>query len=316
MLHFRSGLLSFCLLALACARPTVAEPADPEAPFVVVLGIAQDAGYPQAGCTLSCCANVWDNPSLRKMAASIAIVDPKSRQAWMVDATPDFKYQLHHLQSLFPDTPLVLSGILLTHAHIGHYTGLMHLGREVMGAAEVPVFSMPRMRAFLRENGPWNQLVSLRNIALQPIAADSTYQLNERLRITPIAVPHRDELSETVGFEIAGPTRRLLYIPDIDKWDRWDQPITTWIKKTDYALLDGTFFDSEELPGRNMSEIPHPFIVESMRTFEALPATEKDKVHFVHLNHTNPALLQNSPQRADVLQAGFHVAEQNIRWQL
>lgn len=279
-----------------------------ETPFVVVLGVAQDAGYPQAGCNKTCCQPAWEQPALRRSVSSIAIIDPATSQVWIVDATPNFPEQLHRVQYLLPGNPLKLAGIFLTHAHIGHYTGLMHLGREVSGTRDIPVYAMPRMEAFLKNNGPWNQLVDLKNIEIRRLQADSTVVLNERLRITPIQVPHRDEFSETVGFKIGGPARSLLFIPDIDKWERWERNINALVGEVDYALLDGTFFQNGEIPGRDMSEIPHPFVVESMERFKQLPAMEKAKIRFIHFNHTNPVLLENSEARRAVFQNGFGVA--------
>ena len=202
------------------------------------------------------------------------------------------------------------TGIFLTHAHIGHYSGLTQLGREVIGAGGVPVYAMPRMETFLRSNGPWDQLVSLQNISLRQLHADSTIRLNERLAITPFPVPHRDEYSETVGFRIDGPQRSALFIPDIDKWEKWERPVEALIGETELAFLDGTFYAEGEIPGRNMAEIPHPFIQESMARFATLPAADKSRIYFIHLNHTNPALLPDSDARKKIQQAGFRVAEE------
>lgn len=282
----------------------------PSTPFAVVLGIAQDAGYPQAGCRKVCCSDAWQKPSLRRMAACLAVVDPEAGKAWMIDATPDFKDQLYRLGHILPDEPVSLAGIFLTHAHIGHYTGLMHLGREAMGTKEMPVYAMPRMHSFLENNGPWSQLVALENIEIHPLCADSAVVLNERLRIVPVPVPHRDEFSETVGYKIEGPGKTLLYIPDIDKWNLWKRDILAAVKAVDYALLDGSFYKNGEIPGRDMSEIPHPFIVESMERFEELSASEKGKIHFIHFNHTNPVLLENSEARRSVEGKGFGIAEE------
>jgi pyrroloquinoline quinone biosynthesis protein B len=214
------------------------------------------------------------------------------------------------LEHILPDKPVQLKGIFLTHAHIGHYTGLMHLGREVMGAKAFPVYAMPRMRSFLENNGPWSQLLALGNVEIRNLSADSTILLNERLSITPVLVPHRDEFSETVGFIIDGPEKSLLYIPDIDKWERWDRDIRAVLKTMDVALLDGTFYQNGEIPGRDMGEIPHPFIVESMALFADLPQDEKAKVRFIHFNHTNPLLLENSSARERVEGAGFGVCRE------
>jgi len=285
-------------------------------PFVVVLGIAQDAGYPQAGCEKSCCRPAWQRPGLRRLVACIAVVDPVAGEAWMFDATPDFPEQLHRLEHILPDRKTRLAGIFLTHAHIGHYTGLMHLGREVMGANSVPVHAMPRMRFFLENNGPWSQLVALKNIEICNLSADSTVVLNERLRVTPLLVPHRDEFSETVGFKIEGPEKSLLFIPDIDKWERWQRDIRPLLGEVDHALFDGTFFQNGEIPGRDMSEIPHPFIVESMALFGELPASEKAKVDFIHFNHTNPVLLENSEARKSVEGNGFGISKESETFKL
>jgi len=224
----------------------------------------------------------------------------------MIDATPDFPSQLNALRE--SAQALTLNGVLLTHAHIGHYAGLIHLGREVMGADGVPVYVMPRMRRFLETNGPWEQLVKLNNVELRSIAADQPVSLGDHVRVTPLLVPHRDEYSETVAFSIEGPRRRVLYLPDIDKWERWDRRIEDLLAQVDAAFIDGTFFTEGELPGRNAAEVPHPRIEESLRRFEELPARERDKVHFIHLNHTNPAIRARSPAARQIEAGGCHVA--------
>jgi pyrroloquinoline quinone biosynthesis protein B len=289
----------------------------PAGPYLVVLGIAQDGGYPQAGCRKECCARAWRDASLRRSVACLGIVDPATGERWLLDATPDFREQLRALDEIAPPASVPgLAGILLTHAHIGHYTGLMHLGREAMGAHHVPVYAMSRMREFLASNGPWDQLVRLENIELRSLRADEPVTLNGRLTATPIPVPHRGEYSETVGFRIVGPNRSVLYISDIDKWARWDRPIEKLIAEVDVAYLDGTFFSEGEIPGRSMAEVPHPFIEESMRRFASLPAAERAKIRFTHLNHTNPALQADSPARREIERAGFRVAEIGERFGL
>ncbi|MEM8906915.1 MAG: MBL fold metallo-hydrolase, partial [Bacteroidota bacterium] len=228
----------------------------------------------------------------------------------------DFKDQHHQLIYPPQQTSRSLAGVLLTHAHIGHYTGLMHLGREAMGAQSVPVYAMPRLVHYLQNNGPWSQLVDLQNIQLKTLQANHPVQLNEHLQFTPILVPHRDEFSETVGFLLEGQRKRALFIPDIDKWQLWDHDIRTYIQQVDYAFLDGTFFENGEIPGRDISEIPHPFIEESLQLLADLPASERAKVHFIHFNHTNPILQPNSTAKAKVLSQGFRIAEEVTRFLL
>jgi len=279
-------------------------------PYAVVLGIAQDGGYPHAGCERRCCADLWKNDSLKKMVSCISVIDPKSGLAWMIDATPDFAKQYHIITK---EHNARLAGIFLTHAHIGHYTGLMHLGREVMGSKNIVVYAMPKMKLFLENNEPWKQLVSLKNIHIIPIEDKKEIILSRHLIIEPFKVPHRDEFSETVGYNIIGPNESLLYIPDIDKWDKWEHDILFWIESTGYALLDGTFYYDGEIPNRNMSEIPHPFIMESMNYFETLLERNQNKIFFIHLNHTNPAIRENSAASRNIIKNGFNVARKGMK---
>jgi len=241
------------------------------------------------------------------------LVDNETNEYWLFDATPDIAEQLHQLQaSLTNNTPFLPTGIFLTHAHIGHYTGLMYLGREAMSTASIPVYVMPQMKSFIETNAPWNQLVSLHNILLKPLLNDSTVILNSHCKVTAVRVPHRDEFSETVGFIVAATNKKVLFIPDIDKWEKWNKNILDIIAKVDIAFVDGTFYKDGELPGRNMSEVPHPFVEESIKSFGNLSATDKNKIYFIHFNHTNPLLQQKAEEKQQVIQQGFHVAEEGM----
>ena len=279
--------------------------------FIVVLGVAQDAGYPQADCKKECCKAYWTGKTEAKYTSCLGIVNRKSKQIWMIDATPNFKTQLKNLQS-FQASQNTLDGIFLTHAHMGHYTGLLHLGREVIGADSIPVYAMPRMADFLSSNGPWDQLVSLKNISIQRMSNEQIIPLSNSMSIQPFLVPHRDEYSETVGYKIIGPKHSFIFIPDIDKWGKWEKDIRAEIKKVDYAFLDGTFYQNGELPNRDMSQIPHPFIEESMNLFSDLEELERKKVHFIHLNHTNPLLRKNTKEYRDFESSGFNLAKEGM----
>jgi len=301
-----SNTATYFALAIFLLQSAVGYGQPHTGPQIIILGIAQDAGYPQADCRKECCQKVWEQPDLKKHVSSIGVIDKEASKSWIFDATPDFTAQLEMLEAYngnqLPD------GILLTHAHIGHYTGLMYLGREAMGTTAFPVYAMPRMHRFLTDNGPWSQLVTLNNIDLRMMTADTDVELTASLSVTPLIVPHRDEYSETVGFLIKGPARTALFIPDINKWQSWDQNITEVISEVDIALIDGSFFDGNELPDRDMSEIPHPFVIESMKLFEGLSTEDKAKVHFIHFNHTNPLLDRDSAESQLVLEKGFKIA--------
>lgn len=279
---------------------------------VLVLGVAQDGGYPHSGCEKSCCQTAFNNPDSRRHVASIGIIDHQSQKYWIIDCTPDFRYQLKMINDFTGFTKRQPSGIFLTHAHVGHYLGLAQLGKEVMGTQNMPVYAMPKMKSYLESNGPWDQLVNLNNIQLNGMSADQSVKLNARISVTPFKVPHRDEYSETVGFLIKTANESLMYIPDIDKWQKWNKDLKEEVMKVDYALIDGTFYDGKELTHRDISEVPHPSVKESMEYLSKLSPLERSKVHFIHLNHTNPLLDKKSLEYKSVFLKGYNVASEGL----
>ena len=281
---------------------------------LVVLGTAQDAGAPQIACKKECCKSLWESGQSEAVVA-LGLIDSTNQKHYLFEATPNITQQLQDLNSIAGNTSS-FGGVFLTHAHMGHYSGLLFLGKEALGGQYVPVFALPRMRQFLRNNGPWEQLISEKNIALRPLVASKNEKISEKIEITPIQVPHRDEYSETVGYWIKGPHKTALFIPDIDKWERWDTAIESLIQKVDYALLDATFFDGNELPNRDMSKIPHPFVTESLARFDFLEANEKAKIYFIHFNHTNPLLKENSQASKEVRAKGYHIARSGLELSL
>ncbi|MBO6584945.1 MAG: pyrroloquinoline quinone biosynthesis protein PqqB [Gracilimonas sp.] len=306
-------LLLSLLFISGCTEKSTPDETEQTGQFITILGIAQDAGFPQADCQKEHCQQFWKGEVKKRLVVSLGLTDQSTGQNWMFEATPDFTAQLHQLKKTSANEDL--SGVFLTHAHIGHYTGLMYLGHEVMGASEVPVYTMPRMKSYLQANGPWSQLVTMDNISFQQLRSDSTIRLTPNLSVTPFLVPHRDEYSETVGYRISSPNKDVLFIPDINKWHIWEKNIIEEIADVDLALLDGTFYDSAELPGRDMSEIPHPYVEESIELFKDLPESEKAKVMFIHFNHTNPLIL-DSPERRKVEKLGFKVASEGLTLRL
>ena len=299
-------MLSFITVAVCNGQAT----SQIQDPFVVVLGTLQDGGSPHMGCEKECCKN----PDASRKVVSLGLIDPVSNKKFLLEASPDFVAQTRMLKAFLPSSANTLpDGIFLTHAHIGHYAGLMFLGREAMNSKAVPVYAMPKMKSFLENNGPWSQLVTLNNIQIKPLTAGNWENISPTLRVKPFLVPHRDEFSETVGFIIEGPHKKLLFIPDIDKWEKWRTAIVSLVKEVDHALIDGTFFSAAEVGNRNIAEIPHPLVQESMKLFDSLSAKEKEKIIFIHFNHTNPLLNEQSEEARLLKSKGFRIAKINLR---
>ncbi len=306
----KKNFLIFCFILTAFLAVRA------QSPYVVVLGIGQDAGIPQMGCESPFCQKARKNPKLRQTVSSIALVDPSTKERWIFDATPDLSEQFQLLKEMTGDSSNSLAGIFLTHAHIGHYTGLMYLGRESMNSKDVKVYAMPRMKRMLETNAPWSQLVSIKNISLQNLAGEEKTRISKSLTVEPFLVPHRDEFSETVGFRIAdGSGKSLIFIPDIDKWQKWSKKLEDLVKANDFLLLDGTFYADGEI-NRPMSEVPHPFVSETLELLKDLPVNERSKVFFIHFNHSNPLVQGDREKIKELKTKGFNTTFQGQKFDL
>jgi pyrroloquinoline quinone biosynthesis protein B len=284
---------------------------------LVILGNVQDAGSPQIGCKKKCCKKLFQSPDKNRKVVSLGLVDGENHKTYLFDATPDISSQIKTLTQLEKvDSSEFTDGIFLTHAHIGHYSGLIYLGKEATDAQNIPVYVMPRMEDFLSNNGPWSQLVKRENIILQKMTPNKPIHISDSISVTPILVPHRDEYSETVGYRIKGPNKSALFIPDIDKWEKWDRNIIEEIKQVDYAFLDATFYSGKEINNRDISHIPHPFVIESLQKFKNLSPSEKNKIIFIHFNHTNPLLDEESQESNYVIRQGYNIGRINDNFEM
>ncbi len=282
----------------------------------LILGTAQDGGVPHAGCRKAHCEAARSNPGLRRRSPCLALLDGKRKQSFVIDAGPDFPAQLYDLPHTWPREGKPVDGIFLTHAHVGHYTGLMHLGRAVMNSSRVPVYCSQQMAVFLRTNGPWSLLVKLGNIELHPIRPGAKIQLTPGLAVEPLSVPHRAEFTDTFAYLVTGPSRRLLFLPDIDRWQQLKPPIDQLIERVNIALLDGTFYSSDDLPGRDMSKIPHPPIAETADLLQKIADRGDRKIIFIHLNHSNLLLDEDRRLLSQLRGRGYDIAEEGMQFDL
>lgn len=282
-------------------------------PSVRVLGIAQDGGLPHAACRCDRCEAAREDPRRASGVSSLALIAPGPGKVYLVDAAPEITAQLNLLDDA-RRSPMgkvdraPIDGVLLTHAHMGHYLGLSYLGFEAVSTKGVPVWASQRMGDFLRANGPWSQLVSQKNIRLHRATPEAPFTLEGGLKVTPFLVPHRDEYTDTLGYRVDGPNRSLVYIPDSAPWRKWKAPLKDRLKGVDIALLDATFYSGDELPGRDLSLIGHPLVVDTMELLQDRVTAGTLEVYFIHLNHSNPALTPGSAARKEIQRRGFHVA--------
>jgi len=202
---------------------------------ILLLGAAQDAGRPQSGCSCDNCVSARKDPRKVEFPSSIAIINHREKRFWIVDATPAFPAQLEKVKEIADDYEF--SGLFITHAHIGHYTGLMFLGKEVMNLHELKVYVSASIGEFLAGNAPWSQLVERRNIVLHTLEEGQPLQISPEISVTGHFVPHRDEIGDTFSFVIRGMHRSLFYCPDIDKWELWNHDLRNCLKRFDCRAI-------------------------------------------------------------------------------
>jgi pyrroloquinoline quinone biosynthesis protein B len=302
-----TGLL-LLLLLFGCAPTEPPPEPEPQAgPVVRVLGSVQDGGLPHSACDCARCERARSDPASARLVSSLGVIFPAEGLRFLIDATPDIRPQLHALGAVGRRP---VDGMLLTHAHIGHYLGLAFFGFEATHAERVPVYCTPELAEFLRTNAPWDQLVRLENIVINELDHGETIELHPDLSVTVVAVPHRDEYADTVGFILQGPERSLLYVPDTDAWAAWDPPLPELLDGIDIAIIDGTFYSLDELPGRDISAVSHPLISDSMDLLEPLVKSGKIEVRFTHLNHSNPALDPEGEEIGSIRERGFDVVRE------
>ena len=282
--------------------------------YIYVLGNVQDAGLPHIGCQHKFCKEKFSEFE-EYFTTSIAVVDPVEKKYILFEASPDIPYQLNYLEKEIFNEFLLPESIFITHAHIGHYTGLMYFGREALGSKNLIIKVLPKMSNFLKTNGPWSQLVDINNIKIQNLSFGSKTNELRNITVTPIQVPHRDEYSETAGFIIEGRNKKALFIPDIDKWEKWDKNLKQLVYEFDYLLLDATFYDSKEI-NRDISEIPHPLVTETINLLDDLSPEHKNKVYFIHMNHTNLMLDPSSELTKLVVNKGFNITRLGLKLSL
>ena len=272
---------------------------------ICVIGTAQDGGYPQIGCKEECCTPAINNQSLSRFPSCLALINTLTKKYWLFDVTPDIKKQAQMLSQYDCN----LAGVFITHAHIGHYMGLINFGLEVMNLDEIPIYVMPKMKTFLENNSIMCEMINNKNIKLIELS-DNKSLLVDDVVIKPFDVPHRNELSETVGFQIKGKKKSIVYLPDIDSWDDWEEKLLNLIHSNDILFIDGTFFSRNELKSRDISKVPHPLISDTMTRLSDLDLELKKKIHFIHFNHTNEAIQDGSDAANSVINNGFLLSKE------
>ena len=268
----------------------------------MILGIAQDGGVPHPGCYCDTCQFYWDNQIVLS-PSSLAIIDEK--QLHLFDVTRNLDRQLRKVGNKN------VTDIWLTHGHIGHIDGIGLFGKEVMNLKNVRLHASELMIKLIENTPKWNKLIEDKILIPIQFNSNESMQISENLKITPIRVPHRDELTDTHAFMINGPEKSLLYLPDHDTWEETldmvqQDSVIEWFDflGIEIVLMDGTFWSKNELSRQD--DVPHPPVLESLERLGNVKGKELE-VFFIHFNHTNPLLIPKSNEIKKLLDSGCKI---------
>jgi len=266
---------------------------------VEILGNVQDGGVPHLGCDCDVCEAAREDQRNQRYVGALMVKenDDKDTIRYLIDATPDIKYQIRGDY---------LDGVFLSHGHLGHIAGLPFFGTESLDTNQLSVFCTPEMRQFIMNNDPFRLLVDRNQIEIEKKSDGEKAEIQGG-SIEFRNVLHRYVNTDTTSFMIRGEDKSLYYLTDIDEWT--DEAAET-VREADIAIIDGTFWTKDEI-GR-YDEVPHPTIKESMDRFD----DSDTEIYFTHLNHTNPVLREDSEERQKVEERGYNVAEKGIEIEL
>ena len=271
---------------------------------IKLLGNAQDAGRPQLGCTEKCCEDARRDTNLSRMPVSLGLY---GEQFGIVETTRCIGDQI----TLMGNLPI--SEVWLTHAHLGHIEGLGQFGRESLNSKNVKLRCSDSVVDYVMKHPIWKKLIERGNLTFDKFKSDT---------IVPIEVPHRAQDFDTHAILFKGKNNNILFLPDHDTWEKtldfveYNNP-KEWFSSLDanIILLDGTFWNSNELKGRIQANVPHPTVSETLDLIGEKSVNDP-RVIFIHLNHTNPLHYPNSDEYQKVTSLGWEVGEEGMELNL
>ncbi|QEN86561.1 pyrroloquinoline quinone biosynthesis protein PqqB [Labrys sp. KNU-23] len=296
----------------------------------VVLGAAAGGGVPQWNCGCPVCRLAWAGDSrVRPRTQSSIAVSANGADWLLLNASPDIRQQILAVPALQPrefprHSPI--AAVLLTNGDVDHVAGLLGLRERqaftLYGTAET-LDSLAGNRVF--------DVLARDVVRRRAVLPGQSFEAVPGLTVTLVPVPGKlplwredepmrlgEESEATVGAILAGGSRRIAYIPGCAAVPPW---LRETIADADLLLFDGTLWEDDEMirhgvgtkTGRRMGHMPIAGPEGSMAALSGLPVRQRV---FIHLNNTNPVLVEGSPERRAVETAGWQVAHDGMVFHL
>lgn len=284
----------------------------------IVLGAAAGGGFPQWNCRCRVCALAWSKDPRARWRTQASLAVTLDGESWIVlNASPDLGSQIRAVPELWPrgQRQSPIGTIILSSAEIDHVAGLLSLRERhpfdlialapVLTAVEAnPMFAaVPARRVTATASAPIVLTGGL-TAALFPVPGKAPLYLEEG------APRLESEAGEAAGIRISGRGRSIVYIPGCAALS---EGVRAEVESADALFFDGTLFTDDEMihagvgekTGRRMGHMPITGADSSLSWFAGLPVARKI---YIHLNNTNPALIEGSPERLMIEDAGVAVA--------
>jgi pyrroloquinoline quinone biosynthesis protein B len=300
---------------------------------VMVLGSAAGGGFPQWNCACPNCSRLREG-TLHSQARSQAQVFVCSDDGgcFLINASPDLRTQIlstHLLNPQHPPRHTPIAGVILTSADVDSVVGLLHL-REFQ---PLLIYAAPSIRRILlednrifrvldRANPPavWHDIPANTWFSLRTVEASSE-ESAVRCLMTPLGGAYPDYVSEdlrrslppgeaVMGLVLAQGSKQIFYAPTLPgRSDEWKD----WARSSDLCLLDGTFWNENELisagvGSKTATEIGHVPLSASDGLMAQSDFAKRGRRVLIHINNTNPILDEESPECREVRDAGWEIA--------
>lgn len=291
----------------------------------IVLGAAAGGGFPQWNCRCPTCRLAWAGDARARPRTQASLAVSADGENWLlINASPDLPQQLRQSKALHPRAASrgsPIKAVVLTGAEIDQVAGLLSLRER----EPFEIFATAATLAAVADNPMFGVLAPdlVKRRAVVPGAALTLPgALSAQLFLAPGKVPlylegeNPETAAETaanVGVEIAAGTARMAYVPGAAAVT---PAMMRRLAGADVVFFDGTLFRDDEMiatgtgtkTGRRMGHMPIHGDDGSLRALRGVAGRRI----YVHINNTNPILVDGSPERLEVERAGWEIAEDGM----
>lgn len=284
----------------------------------IVLGSAAGGGFPQWNCRCPVCALAWDaDPRVQERTQTSVAVSADGKRWTLLNASPDLREQIartNELQPHFSRRESPIEAVLLTGGEIDQVAGLLHL-RE---AQAFSIFATAETQSTLQAS-PLFDALSPNFVTRSTVALHETFSLPGGMQAELFPVPGKVPLylegeSEmqtgmNVGVEISAGDARILFVPGAASVP---SEVLERMQRANAVLFDGTLFTDDEMIRLGVSEktglrMGHMPVSGEGGSLDALASVSARRI-YIHINNTNPLLIDDSVERRAVTAQGFEVA--------